>query len=164
MVWFKPKALYKDFSEGDSFESSLDNLLITIDPNLLSTGTSAAPAASSSSNSRTANDASAGADSFALQQGAKALRTFSSKSNSNKVKKVKKARTPLSFFNTRKMKERTGAFPMAEQSENQKVRTVYRNGSHGMLYSQYIRAGLVIDVSLSLFCLLLIGVLHFTPF
>jgi hypothetical protein len=118
MVWFKPKALYKACPEGDSFESSSDNLLISIDTNLLSTGRSDAPAASSSSVPRTENDTSTGAGSLAPQQGVKALRIFS------KVKKVEKERTPLSFLNTRKTKGRTGALPLAEQSENQKVRTV----------------------------------------
>jgi hypothetical protein len=127
MVWFKPKALYKDCPEGDSFGSSSDNLLISIDTNLLSTGRSAAPAASSSSSSsvsHSANDTSTGAGSLDPQQGVKALRIFSSKSNSNKVKRVKKERTPLSFFGTRKTKGRTGALPLAEQSENQTVRIV----------------------------------------
>jgi hypothetical protein len=133
MVWFKPKALYKDCPEGDSFESSSDNPLIPIDTNLLPIGRSAA---NSSSVPRTANDTSTGAGSLAPPKRLKPPRTSSgsaSKSN-NKVKKVKKERTPLSFFSGRKTKESTGAIPLLEQSQKQKVRSVQYIETDAMFY------------------------------
>jgi hypothetical protein len=161
MVWFKPKALYKDCPEGDSFESSPDDPLIAIVANLLST----APTASSSSSSpRTANDTSTGALSLAPPKRVKPTHASSSKSNN----KVKKERTPLSFFNKRKTKESTGAFPLLEQSNNQKVRIVQCIETKVMLYQKvsYRIVSYSFDVVIipcSLFCLLFVGVhTHYT--
>jgi hypothetical protein len=132
MVWFKPRVLYKDCPDGNSFELSSDNPLIAIDTNLLPTGKSAA---NSSSVPRTANHrTSTGAGSLAPTKRVKPRRASSSsapKSN-NKAKKVKKERTPLSFFSGRKTKERTGGFPLADQSNNQKVRIVQYSEANAM--------------------------------
>jgi hypothetical protein len=136
MVWFKPTTLYQDCPEGDSFESSPDNPLMPIDTNLTSFGRSAAPTASSNSVPQAANDTGAGTISLAPQRGVKPPRTSSSSaSKSNKKgKKAKKERTPLSFFNVRKTKERPGAFPLLEQSKNEKVRIVQYIEFNVMLY------------------------------
>jgi hypothetical protein len=117
MLWLKPTTLYEDCPEGDSFESSHDTPLIPIDTNLASTSRSTAPTASTSTVPRTAK----GTGTVSLHQ---PPRTSSSSVSNNKGKKVKKERTSLSFFNARKKKESTGAFPLLEQSNNQKVRIV----------------------------------------
>jgi hypothetical protein len=116
MLWLRPFMLYEDCPEGDSFESSPDTPLIPIDTNLASASRSTAPTATSSTVPHTANGTGTGT----FHQ---PPRMSSSTSFKNKGKKVKKERTTLPFFNARKMKERTGAFPLLQQSKNQKVRS-----------------------------------------
>jgi hypothetical protein len=117
----KPTTVYQECpEEGDSFES------VSIDTNLVSVGRSAAAPTASSSIVPVQHTANGSGTASSVQQVAKPPRTSSSSASrsNNKGKKVKKERTPLSFFNVRKTKERTVAFALLEQSKNQKVRCV----------------------------------------